>query len=274
MMNISVGYYTDEGDVKKENQDSVFVKKKYTDNGQIGLFIVADGCGGMKFGDKISRLTVSHFSKMWNEESENLAEPGTDDCLINDMLERTIKKINSEAVHFSEQVNSNVGSTLSLILVADGKYYIKNIGDSRVYVKRGRKLVRLTEDQTLMADMLRNGELTRKEAKDFKKKNVLTMCIGMFDEVRFFSRKGRIKNNDVFLVCSDGLYNSIEESEIVKIINNRKIPFEDKCRKIREKIEFGKARDNVSLVLCKCSTDGSFAQLKKLMAKYAAKNND
>lgn len=136
------------------------------------------------------------------------------------------------------------------------------MGDSRVYLIRKNKITQLTEDQSLVADMVRNGELTKEEAKSFKKKNVLTMCIGVFEDIRTYSKTGKIKDNDTFLLCCDGLHNHVSGEEIVKIVREKKIPFDDKAKALREKIEEGKANDNVSAVICEC------AKMSKKITKH------
>ena len=251
MYNISVSSHTDIGDVKLTNQDCILTKTGIINNHNVGLFIVADDCGGLSFGEEISNLIVIHFSRIWDNELKSLLQsPVIRNEDIDSLLEKAIKDINEGALAFSHQVESKVGSTLSLLLTIDDKFYIKNVGDSRVYLLRGKHIEQLTEDQSLVADMIRNGELTKEEAKDFKKKNVLTMCIGVFDEMRTYSKSGKIKNNDIFLLCCDGIHNRIPPEKMFEIINNKKTPFENKAEEMRIAIEQGVATDNVSSVIC------------------------
>lgn len=251
MYKIKISSYTDIGDVKTTNQDCILSKNATINNHNVGLFIVADGCGGLAYGEEISNLVVTHFSRVWNNELKSiLLNKKIRHKTIDDLLEKAIKEINDAAKNFGGQVGSKVGSTISLLLTIDKNYYIKNVGDSRVYLIRKNKITQLTEDQSLVADMIRNGELTKEEAKSFKKKNVLTMCIGVFDDIRTYSKTGKIKDNDVFLLCCDGLHNHVSGEEMVKIVREKKIPFDDKAKALREKIEEGKANDNVSGIIC------------------------
>lgn len=250
-MDIQVSSHTDIGDKKQTNQDSILAKTGTVDGRTVGLYIVADGCGGLAFGEEISNLAVTHFSRIWkNELRQVLNKKKYKDEEINGLLEKAIAEINVGAKTFGTQVESKVGSTLSLLLTIDKRYYIKNVGDSRIYLKRKGKMIQLTEDQSLVADMIRNGELTKEEAKNFKQKNVLTMCIGVFDDIKTYSKTGRIKSKDVFVLCCDGVHNNVSSDKMVKIIENKKIPFESKAEEIRKSIEPGKATDNVSTVMC------------------------
>lgn len=251
MYRIRVSSHTDIGDIKKTNQDSILTKFAVTGEHTAGLFLVADGCGGLAYGEEISNLVVTYFKRVWEDELLPLISRGAADAAtINALLDKAINHINMEAVNFGSQVESRVGSTLSLMLTVDNKYFIKNVGDSRIYLKKGRRLKQLTQDQSLVADMIRNGELTKKEAKNFKRKNVLTMCIGVFDDVKIYTASGKIKNGDVFVLCCDGLYNKVSESKIAAVIRNRHISFEDISLELRKCIEAGQANDNVSSIVC------------------------
>lgn len=251
MIDIQVSMHTDIGDRKQTNQDSIFAKRDIVENKAVGLYIVADGCGGLAYGEEISNLTVTGFSRMWkNELPKLLTDKKCKDKDIDELLERTIADINANAKNFGSQVESKVGSTLSLLLTIDNRYYIKNVGDSRIYLKRKKRLIQLTEDQSLVAEMVRSGELTKEEAKNFNKKNVLTMCIGVFDKIMTNSKNGKIKSGDVFLLCCDGLHNKVSEKDMCNVMEDKEIDFEDKCEAMRNKIESGEASDNVSSVLC------------------------
>ena len=252
MFKIETSSHTDIGDVKQTNQDCIFSKSGMVGNHSVGLFIVADGCGGLAYGEEISNLVVTHFSRIWNHElkallQHHIIKSGDVDAL----LEKAIRDINAGALAFSHQVDSKVGSTVSLLLTVDNRFYIKNVGDSRIYLLRDKNITQLTEDQSLVADMIRNGEMTKEEAKNFKKKNVLTMCIGVFDVIRTYSKSGKIKAGDKFLLCCDGVHNHISPEKMIEIVKNKKSPFEGKAEEIRNAIEPGMANDNVSTVICR-----------------------
>lgn len=263
MFNIKISSHTDIGDVKKTNQDCIFSKNDVINGHSVGLFIVADGCGGLAYGEEISNLVVTHFSRVLNHELKELLQHNIINAnAVDELLEKAIRDINDGALAFSHQVDSKVGSTVSLLLTIDNRFYIKNVGDSRIYLLRGKHIKQLTEDQSLVADMVRNGELTIEEAKTFKKKNILTMCIGVFEEIKTYSKNGKIKNNDTFVLCCDGLHNHVSSEKMVQIINNKNISFENKAEEMRMSIESGIANDNVSAIICK------FSKAKNPRAKW------
>lgn len=245
--------YTGIGDRKKENQDSILCKTAEGEKHIAAICIVADGCGGMESGDVISNFITSSFNRMWEKNLKTKFTQGKNSRKeIDKILEDAIENINKEAVKISEESGKKSGSTISLLLIVDNRFYIKNIGDSRVYRLRGN-IEQLTEDQTVVADMVRNGEITKEEALTHKKRHVLSMCIGYFKRVRTHSNSGRIRKNDVFLVCCDGLYNAIDTEKMKRIINecsNR--DFDNLGMKLRTAIPLGDARDNISAVLINC----------------------
>ena len=267
MFNIEISSHTDIGDVKQTNQDCIFSKSDIIGNHSVGLFIVADGCGGLSYGEEISNLVVTHFSRVWNRELKSILQHHIVKAHdIDELLEKAIRDINAGALTFSQQVDSKVGSTVSLLLTIDNRFYIKNVGDSRIYLLRDKNITQLTEDQSLVADMIRNGEITKEEAKNFKKKNVLTMCIGVFDEIRTYSKNGKIKAGDKFLLCCDGVHNHVSPDKIIEIVKNKKSPFEGKAEEIRNAIEPGMANDNVSTVICRFSKMKRKSKMKWIFA--------
>lgn len=251
MYNVYVSAHTDIGDRKKTNQDSIFFKSDVINNHRVCMFIVADGCGGLRFGEEVSNLIVTYFSRFWNDEfKKTISAKKIDMCEIDTCLNRAMEDVNQKAREFSKQVKAGVGSTLTMLVSADNKYIVKNVGDSRVYLKRKNKIIQLTEDQSLVADLVRSGELTKEEAKNHKKKNVLTMCVGAFDDLKVYTGSGVIKDKDTFILCSDGLHNHVSAETMLEILKAEKYDFEEKAQILRESIEKGNADDNVSSVVC------------------------
>lgn len=251
MYEIRTVCHTDVGDLRKKNQDSIFAQVEKIDGQDVGLFIVADGCGGLSSGDQVSRLATSHFSLFWHERIHSVLglKIAEERLAVNDLLENSIRDINQMALNFGNQMGSKVGSTLSLLLSIDNRYYVKNLGDSRIYLIRRRRMRQLTQDQSLVADMIRNGKISLEESEKFKRKNVLTMCIGFYDEAKSFSASGKIKSGDLFMLCSDGFYNCVDEHEILSGIKKYGVS-DELLHRLRKSVPHGKARDNISVILC------------------------
>jgi protein phosphatase len=239
------------GDLKRVNQDALFSKTGLSGNRRIGLFIVADGCGGLAFGEEISKLAVTYFQNFWDRELRELLKiKKLSGEIVNAYLDKAIREINIRAIKFGKQAGKQVGTTLSLLFTVNRDYYIKNIGDSRIYLIRKKQIRCLTEDQSLLASMLRNKEITALEAKSFPKKNVLTMCVGFFDDIKIYSNTGKVKSGDLFLLCCDGLYNYVPDDTWQILLTGpgrEELPVI--AAKLRKSIPPGEARDNVSILL-------------------------
>lgn len=248
---VQIGSLLETGDLKPSNQDNVLYIYDRINKHDVGLFVVADGMGGLAFGEEVSNLVVTFFNRWWHETLYHFVNRRDSDFnKINWILEEAVVQVNNLAVGFSKQVDQKAGSTLSLLLIVGNRYFIKNVGDSRIYIIRNNEKTQLTKDQSLVAQMVRNGEITEEEAKNHRQRNVLTMCLGVFEEVRTFSAEGIVKPGDVFLLCSDGFYNYVDEEEIVPIINNDNYKdLNQKALLLRSKIPAGNAKDNVSILL-------------------------
>lgn len=214
----------------------------------MGLYVVADGCGGLAHGEKISRLLVDSFAVIWETELPRvLAAERKPYARLEALLRQWIVQIHDAAAAFGQQIGERVGSTASVLLIIDRQYFILHTGDSRIYRKRGTAWKQLTADQSLVADMLRNREISEEAAKDFPHQNVLTMCVGYFDRLQTYYAEGKLRKGDVFLLCSDGLYRGLSEQELLRATPEE--VREDSAFEMRAQIPMGKAEDNISIIL-------------------------
>lgn len=238
----------DVGDLRPVNQDRILVRQGELAGRRVGLFMVADGCGGLSHGEAISRLLADSFRVIWGNALPQFLEHVEDiESELSPVLMQWTEQINASAYRFGQQIGQRVGSTLTLLVTVENRYFILNVGDSRAYLRHGRKLIQLTEDQSLVADLLRNREITPEEAKSFGRRNVLTMCVGCFEKVQVFRKQGKLHRGDLFLLCSDGLHSSLGEEQIQNCLP-KKLE-EESAARLRNLIPAGEARDNVSVLL-------------------------
>lgn len=238
----------EQGDVREYNQDCTLALSGEVGGYAAGLYMVADGCGGLAHGEKISRLLADSFTVIWREALPSLlAMPKLTSEDILRALSNWLRQINAVAYAFGRQTESKVGSTLTLLLLLNDAYYILNVGDSRAYLCRNGNLQRLTEDQSLLADMLHNREITPEEARRSERRNVLTMCIGYFEQLQSFCASGKIKRDDIFLLCSDGFYGALSAEKLRSHLPAAVA--ENSAADLRGLIPLGRAHDNVSVLL-------------------------
>lgn len=236
----------DSGDIREINQDAILVRYERIKGILTGIFVVADGCGGLAHGERISRMIAERCLELWEEKKEEFAAHQSEEIIKKTVSDR-MDKINEEARRYGNEIEKRVGSTMSMLWLVGKKYYIFHTGDSRVYRYHRGKLDRLTEDQSLLADKIRNHEITAAEAERFQRKNVLTMCVGFFEKLQLFINFGRAHKYDVFLLCSDGFYNVMDDVSMKNLFP--RFITEDSALALRQMIPDGRAGDNISVIV-------------------------
>lgn len=230
---------TDVGKVREVNQDCVF-----SSTVPVGclpnLFIVADGMGGHKAGDIASRLTVdSVVDKLSKINSKDYISVITD----------TIIEVNKEVIDKAaeSQDYAGMGTTLVVATVFDNILKVANVGDSRLYVI-GEDIIQITRDHSLVEEMVTNGQLDRADARVDKRKNIITRAIGGESKVEAEMFSVELKPEDKILMCSDGLSNMVDDTEILEIIN-REPDIEKAARMLIDAANENGGKDNISVVI-------------------------
>lgn len=234
---------SDVGKVREMNQDYFYISKPEE---KVQLFIVADGMGGYKGGEIASRLAV--------ETSKSYILNNFDSIESNDKEE--ILKLIKSAIEYANLVVyekskenkelENMGTTIDVCLVLGNKVYIGHVGDSRVYRKRKDFFRKLTTDHSYVQKLVADGTITKEEAYNHPKKNMLIKALGCSNFVEpDVMVKGFLKD-DILLMCSDGLTNMLKDEEIVKTINENPI---EACNNLVSKANENGGYDNITAVI-------------------------
>lgn len=234
---------SDVGKVREMNQDYFYISKPEE---KVQLFIVADGMGGYKGGEIASRLAV--------ETSKSYILNNFDSIESNDKEE--ILKLIKSAIEYANLVVyekskenkelENMGTTIDVCLVLGNKVYIGHVGDSRVYRKRKDFFRKLTTDHSYVQKLVSDGTITKEEAYNHPKKNMLIKALGCSNFVEpDVMVKGFLKD-DILLMCSDGLTNMLKDEEIVKTINENPI---EACNNLVSKANENGGYDNITAVI-------------------------
>ena len=239
---------TDIGRKRQLNQDYVFSSAKPLGN-MPNLFIVADGMGGHNAGDYASKCTTE---TVVNEIQNSFEKNPT--IIIKKAIKTANAKIRKEA---SEHENLfGMGTTLVIATII-GKYLqVSNIGDSRLYLLNKDGLRQITEDHSLVEEMIRLGGLSREDARLHPDKNIITRAIGAKDEVEadFFTEE--LETGDIVLMCSDGLTNMLEDKEIEAILlNPEKEELIQKGDALIKAANENGGKDNIAVVLVRLVED-------------------
>ena len=205
---MDVGFRTDRGRVRANNEDAFFILKND------GVFIVADGVGGSKSGEIASRTAVNEVAGFVENNKMGVGEEE-----IKEFFLEALDVANEKVYGLSEKFSENMGMASTLVLAyIDGKdLYVVNVGDSRAYIYNDKTLKQITEDHTYVNALVNAGVITEGEAKERKDKNMITRAIGAEPTVEPDIFKVKIKAGDKILLCTDGLYGEIDEVEMAKV---------------------------------------------------------
>lgn len=230
---------TDCGKRRTMNQDYVFTSVQSV--GKLpNLFIVADGMGGHNAGDFASKFTVNMLVDFMKDsgESDPFAIIGT-----------SIKRVNKELIEkaATDETLAGMGTTLVVATIIEGRLYIANIGDSRLYVV-GSHMKQITKDHSLVEEMIRLGEIDRENARVHPDKNIITRAIGADFEVEVDFFEEQLEENHLILMCTDGLTNMIEDKELEKILLEN-LSIEEKARELVNKANSNGGKDNITVVI-------------------------
>lgn len=232
---------TDIGKKRKLNQDYVFASEDPIGN-LPNLFIVADGMGGHNAGDYASKYTVETM----------IVE-------IEKSFEKSPVKIMGKAIetandHIRKKAEENealtgMGTTVVAATCLNGRYLeVANVGDSRLYVVNDRKIEQITRDHSLVEEMVRMGGIDRMSARSHPDKNIITRAIGARDtiDIDFFSVE--LNSGDIVLLCSDGLTNMLEDSEIHMIMGATG-SVEEKAEELIRAANNNGGKDNIAVII-------------------------
>lgn len=250
-MNFIISATTDIGLTKKTNQDSYNVRVFNTSIGKIVFAVLCDGMGGLSKGEIASGSLVNAFCKWADEKLPILCASGfTDSDIRTDWVNIAIE-YNEKIKSYANSYGTNMGTTLTAMLLTEDRYYIINVGDTRAY-EIADKVNVLTKDQTVVAQEVELGNITLEQAETDPRRSVLLQCIGASDEVvpdMFF---GDTTINAVYMLCSDGFRHEITEDEIHTYLNpNVMVDADGMKRNMESLIEINKQRqerDNISVV--------------------------
>ncbi|MBT4837604.1 MAG: Stp1/IreP family PP2C-type Ser/Thr phosphatase [Methylococcales bacterium] len=208
---------TDIGKKRKNNEDD------YLCNADIGLFVVADGVGGRAHGEIASAMTIEAFEdsqeKVKKYTKQFIENPGrqTRDKMLN-IIDDICQLASSNVYEMAEQKQyKGMTTTVVLTIIAGGYAFIAHVGDSRVYVLRDDKLHQLTEDHSMVNELVRSGQMTREQASQGPYRNVIVRAVGMQPNIKTDVAVLELIAGDRLVLCSDGLSDPLPSNDIAKI---------------------------------------------------------
>ena len=236
---------TDIGQRRQLNQDFIYVSETPVGN-LPNLFIVADGMGGHKAGDYASVLAVETVVEDISASFEKNPVK---------IMERAITRANT---HLRERASedfslSGMGTTMVAATCMGRFLQVANVGDSRLYVI-GDEIVQITEDHSLVEEMVRMGGIGREEARNHPDKNIITRAVGAKDDVEVDFFDWELQTGDMVLLCSDGLTNMVDDETICQILKGGG-SLRDRVEKLVQTANLNGGRDNISVIVIEPLSD-------------------
>jgi len=230
---------TDTGRRRRHNEDAYVCEPP--------LFAVADGMGGAQAGELASGLAAAAL----RDESSELAggEQRVDD-LIQEANRRVYQRQSQDASA------SGMGTTMTVALVEDGRVAIGHVGDSRAYLIREQRLEQLTEDHSLVAELVRSGKLSPEEAEGHPQRSVITRALGTDPDVDVDTFSVETKPGDLFLLCSDGLTSMVDDETILREVERNRDDLANAAKALVRAANKGGGEDNITVVFFEIAGDG------------------
>jgi len=248
---------SDIGLVRERNEDvflivdlggghSLGAGQHHLEVGDRGLvFAVLDGMGGAAGGDRASRLASEVFT-----DAVLAAHPTSRPELVEsviDAVEEANRQIREEAL--AEPGLQGMGTTLTAAAVIDDTLVVVHVGDSRAYLSRNGRLVQVTEDQSLIQELVATGQIPPEEVPLFEHNNVILQALGVTEALRPFAAEIPLQDGDLLLLCTDGLTTTVPHEEIAEALTKQGESLEATARALTSLARMHGGHDNVTLVL-------------------------
>lgn len=225
---------TDIGKLRKQNEDAAWFDEARA------VFAVADGMGGHLAGEVASRMAIEAVQRMARENER----PG-----IAALREAVACAHETILTHAQDHIEcAGMGTTLSVLWLGENYAYIAHVGDSRIYRLREGSLTQITQDHSLVEELVRAGLITREQARTHPRRNIITRALGTHGENEPDMLVTDVQDGDVFLLCTDGLTGMVPDDEIERTL--RDCGMEAAADRLLALALDAGGRDNVTLILC------------------------
>lgn len=233
---------TDIGRTRVVNEDRAVVVNC---SDGLTVAVVADGMGGHRAGDTASQITIETLQNELNSLNGSLS---TDDC--EEVLKLAIAKANDKVYQaaMSDEQFHGMGTTIVLAAATESHLHIAHIGDSRAYLISGEEIIQLTEDHSLVNELVKSGQISAEDALNHPRRNVLTRALGTEKWVQADIHRFDWNRDDLLLLCSDGLSSHVNPEQVIQILRADADLDEKADHLIQLALEAG-GEDNITVIL-------------------------
>ncbi len=240
---------TDPGLVREQNEDSVFADANH------GLAILADGMGGYNAGEVASNMATTLLSSKLGAAFKATAAHQTDgrsgQPFARRYLLEQIAEVNSAIYGASEGQSQfgGMGTTLVAVVFCDNQVVVAHVGDSRLYRLRDGEFVAMTHDHSVLQEQIDSGLISAEEARYSLHRNLVTRAVGVDSELDVEVHVHPVRSGDVYLLCSDGLYDLVDEAEIQSVLELHPANLEAAATLLVQMANDNGGDDNVSVIV-------------------------
>ena len=246
---MNIGFATHPGRKRRHNEDSYVVEPP--------MFAVADGMGGAKAGEVASGLAAAA-----------LREAGTDGRSGEERVTELIQEANRRVFRRANEDRdaSGMGTTMTVALVEDGRVVFGHVGDSRGYLIREGSIEQLTDDHSLVAELVRSGRLTPEEAEAHPQRSVITRAVGTEPDVDVDTFTIEPEEGDLFLICSDGLTDMVDDGTIIEAIERHRDDLDEAANALVGAANRVGGEDNITVLLVEVGAEADVADTQRAEA--------
>jgi serine/threonine protein phosphatase PrpC len=225
-----VAVITDTGRRRRRNEDAYVCEPP--------LFAIADGMGGAQAGEVASRLAAAALK-------ESGADTGGEERIY-DLIQEANRRVYDRSS--TDPSTSGMGTTITVALVENGNVAFGHVGDSRAYLIRDDRMEQITEDHSLVNELMKSGKLSREEAEAHPQRSVITRALGTDPDVDVDTFTIEAQTGDVFLLCSDGLTDMVSEDEIFEVVDENRADIGTALKTLVKAANRSGGEDNITVV--------------------------
>jgi PPM family protein phosphatase len=234
-----VGAVTDPGRTRRHNEDAYVIEPP--------LFAIADGMGGAQAGEVASRLATAALK-------EAGANGGGEQRIVA-LIQEANRRVYDRSS--SDPNTSGMGTTITVALVEDDTVAFGHVGDSRAYLIRDAQMEQLTEDHSLVNELLKTGKLSREEAETHPQRSVITRALGTDPDVDVDTFSIQAQPGDLFMICSDGLTSMVDDELILQTVEKHRDSLQEAARALIRAANKGGGEDNITVLFFEIGEPGS-----------------
>ncbi len=265
---ITIKGLTDTGMVRGKNEDAIGF------DSALGLVVLADGMGGHRGGEVASSMTVDAIINLLQKKLPSISSGEVDNAsgfskesiCIQDAMVAANELVYKAAESNPEQ--KGMGTTVVVLQFYNNSFSLAHIGDSRCYRMRNDKFEQITKDHSLLQELIDRGFYTPEEARKSMNKNLVTRALGIDPIVMPDVQEDIALKNDIYLLCSDGLTDLVEDKDIYLTIKQFSANLEEAAKQLITKANQNGGKDNISVILCRI--DDNFSTRQGWFKKFVA----